>query len=1073
MRRVVRAGWLLLALPLLGAAPPGKDSLAEKRRRLARAAEGLHTRGWQHYQRGQLADAVALTRRALALWQKRYPAARYPQGHPHLAAALNNLGAYRNAQGKPAEAEKFYRAALAMNRRLHPEKQGHLNVALNLANLGAVLTDQGKYTAAKPVLVEALAVFRRLYPVNRYPKGHPDVAQSLNDLAFLFSAQGEYARAESLFREALAMYRRLYPHKQGHPQVALGLNNLGAVLYQQAEYPRSEAVYQEALAMRRKLYPAKRYPKGHLNLVFSLNNLGALYGEQGEYAKAEPFYREALAMLRRLFPAGHLYVAVTLNNLGQVLQLQSEPGKAEKLLRAALELKRKFYSVESYPKGHPDLAIALNQMSGLFTEQGKHAQAEAFAKEALAMCRRLFPEETFPLGHPLLAASLNTRAVLLDYQGKHAASERLHREALKMRRNLYPEKVYPLGHPLLVNSLNNLGGLLHVQEKYTQAAPFFRQSLAMSQKLLLRYADLAAEAQALNYAATLVLMRDYFLSNARHLPASPTTYDRLWDGRAALTRVMERRHREALASRDRTTRALATQLRHARQRLAHLLFAPAGASREHAAEVAQLTATKEKLEKDLATRLELASVSGSRLPSNPTHLRKRLPAGTAFVDFLRYTDFHVDPRNKKRLGSRAHYAAFVLRRDRPALLVDLKEAAPIEKAWNAWHKVITARRPDEAAERKAARALGKLVWQPLRKHLPANLDTVYLCPDGVLTQVPFAALPGRKPGTVLLEECAVAVVPHGPFLLEHLREGKAKPGGSAPPLPVALAVGGIDFEKAGTATGEGLRAPLGLGRRLRWPALPGTARERRLVADLARKALPGKLLVRSGRSASTAQLLADLPRVRYAHLATHGFFADAAFRSAFQLDPKLFERRTWRRESAGARSPLVLSGLVLAGANRSGKESAPDRGVLTAEALVGLRLEGLELAVLSACDSGLGEVAGGEGVFGLQRALHLAGCKNVVASLWKVDDDATCALMGLFYRHLWLDRMHPMQALRRAQLSLYRNPAAIPKLAKRRGVDFTVKELPEVKEGPKPGKGKRAPTALWAAFTFSGVQPTK
>jgi CHAT domain-containing protein len=266
---------------------------------------------------------------------------------------------------------------------------------------------------------------------------------------------------------------------------------------------------------------------------------------------------------------------------------------------------------------------------------------------------------------------------------------------------------------------------------------------------------------------------------------------------------------------------------------------------------------------------------------------------------------------------------------------------------------------------------------------------------------------------------------------------------------------------------------VGLGRRVAWPALPGTERERRLVAELARKALKARPVERWGRGASTARLLADLPGVRYAHLATHGFFADASFRSAFQLDPGLFERAGLRRESAGARSPLVLSGLVLAGANRTGKAAAPDRGVLTAEALVGLRLEGLELAVLSACDTGLGEVAGGEGVFGLQRAFHLAGCKSVIASLWRVDDEATCALMGLFYRHLWRDKMHPVLALREAQLALYRNPKAIPRLAKLRGADFTEAELPEVKEARPGPKALRAATALWAAFTCSGVAPAK
>src|SRR5262249_10885424 len=136
-------------------------------------------------------------------------------------------------------------------------------------------------------------------------------------------------------------------------------------------------------------------------------------------------------------------------------------------------------------------------------------------------------------------------------------------------------------------------------------------------------------------------------------------------------------------------------------------------------------------------------------------------------------------------------------------------------------------------------------------------------------------------------------------------------------------------------------------------------------------------------------------RARLAHLATHGFFADPRFRSVLQLDEKLFARRTFsdtdsvRRVGAGARNPLVLSGLVLAGANRS---DTADRGILSADDLTRLDLRNLDLAVLSACESGLGESGGGEGVFGLQRALHVAGCKDVIASLWKVDDDATCAL---------------------------------------------------------------------------------
>jgi CHAT domain-containing protein len=208
-----------------------------------------------------------------------------------------------------------------------------------------------------------------------------------------------------------------------------------------------------------------------------------------------------------------------------------------------------------------------------------------------------------------------------------------------------------------------------------------------------------------------------------------------------------------------------------------------------------------------------------------------------------------------------------------------------------------------------------------------------------------------------------------------------------------------------------------------------------------------------------------LPQARWAHLATHGFFAGPELRSALRLDEKDYEKG-WRGEriGLGARSPLTLSGLVLTGANRCGKGAPADGGVLTAEGIAGLNLDGLELAVLSACDTGLGEVADGEGVFGLQRAFHLAGCRDVVASLWKVDDEATAALMSLFYHYLWAEKRPLLEALRRAQLTIYREPGRIPALARERGPEFAkAARLPVAAAA-----GERAPARLWAGFILSG-----
>jgi hypothetical protein len=138
------------------------------------------------------------------------------------------------------------------------------------------------------------------------------------------------------------------------------------------------------------------------------------------------------------------------------------------------------------------------------------------------------------------------------------------------------------------------------------------------------------------------------------------------------------------------------------------------------------------------------------------------------------------------------------------------------------------------------------------------------------------------------------------------------------------------------------------------------------------------------------------------------------------------------RVGLGARNPLGYVGLALAGANDT-KAAGPEGGILTGLGIVDLRLEELRLCVLSACETGLGELTDGEGVVGLQRAFHVACCPDVVGSLWKVDDAATAALMTQFYHELWANKRAPREALREAQLAIYRHPERIPALAGGRG----------------------------------------
>jgi CHAT domain-containing protein len=269
--------------------------------------------------------------------------------------------------------------------------------------------------------------------------------------------------------------------------------------------------------------------------------------------------------------------------------------------------------------------------------------------------------------------------------------------------------------------------------------------------------------------------------------------------------------------------------------------------------------------------------------------------------------------------------------------------------------------------------------------------------------------------------------------------------------------------------------------RVSWGYLKGSEAERQLIANLLDRSGVKLSANLSGLDPDTIRLRTELEQARYAHLGTHGFFADKQFRSVLQLDTKLFERQIsteghiGHRGGEGARSPLVLSGLVCSGANL---KETPERGVLSADAIAGLLLDDLHLAVLSACDTGLGDVAGGEGVWGLQRAFHIAGCKNVVASLWKVDDAATAALMTRFYGYLFHEdkdkRLTPIEALRRAQLDLYRHPELIPAWSKG---ESRAPGKPRPATTPPPADTPpelvttdgRAPIRLWAAFTLSGL----
>jgi CHAT domain-containing protein/tetratricopeptide (TPR) repeat protein len=715
-------------------------------------------------------------------------------------------------------------------------------------------------------------------------------------------------------------------------------------------------------------------------------------------------------------------------------------------------------------------------------ERREYALAQDYFEQTLLMRKNLYPSDRFPEGHPEVAKGLNNLGGVLKARGDLARAQECFDEALAMARRLYAPDRYPYGHPALITALTSLSGVLERQGNHGRALEHLEQAAAMQQRLAEKYVFAVGEAEALTFIGSQPKVRDSLLSLASDVPDSTNrAYAHVWLSKGMIGRLAARRQHLLTEIGDPAIRKLGQAYERTRLELAadaKRLLEDAPFTPQQIARLQTLTDQKESLERRLADHVRSLESARAEERSNFRDLADRLPEGTVFVDFLRYSS-REPSRDNLEPGKRTRsYVAFALYRGGSVLRIELGACAPIDDAIAAWRGSIspsgprsTSQKPDAERRHELRRAL----WEPVERRLPAGTTTVYISSDGQLNEIPWSVLPGKNLGTVLLEDYVLATVPHGPWLTTMMfQNGWAT--SSPPAISRLLTVGDVAYDREPDPWAPIDRiairsrdAKFG-DTRLRWSRLPATKEEADQIVSIGRHAkLHTEYLF--GTQANERRVLQALGTARWAHLATHGFFAPSEVRSALQTsaadDDGASELSHERRRLTG-RSPLLMSGLALAGANIERMGTSGEDGILTAEEIATVVMPDLELAVLSACDTGLGQVAGGEGVFGLQRAFHLAGAKNVVASLWKVDDRATAALMGVFYKKLWQENKAPIEALREAQLAIYRNPDLVGKLSTERGASFG-KTVELIDKGRRSPDGKTAHPRLWAAWVLSGL----
>jgi CHAT domain-containing protein/tetratricopeptide (TPR) repeat protein len=942
--------------------------------------------------RAALAEAEALSRQAVDLYRR------------------------RNAKAAIGPAEK----ALAIRKKVLGEQ--HVDTASSLNILGVLLEEQGDYASARPYYEQALAVRKKVLG-----EQHPDTATSLNNLGLLLYAQGNYASARPYYEQALAIYKKVLGEQ--HPDTATLLDNLGLLLAAQGDYASGRPYSEQALAIRKRVLGEQ-----HPATATSLNNLGLSLQAQGDYASARLYYEQALAIRKKIL-GEHSDTATSLNNLGVLLRTQGDYASARPYYEQALAISKKVLGEQ-----HPYTAHSLNNLGALLHAEGDYASARPYYEQALAIRKKILGEQ-----HPATAMSLSNLGVLLQAQGDYASTRPYFEQALAIKKKVLGEP-----HPDTAHSLNSLGALLQAQGDDASARPYYEQALAIQRRSLDIAAVALAERQQLAMSEKVRFYIDFLLTlTDGDLAWVRADYEAVlgWKGAVSARQIQNRR-----LGQDPALVPLAGQMQDLAARLSSLSSAvpdPKNAE-AHRKALVRLTLEMEELEVELARRSDGFRQGQAQAKLTPADLAKSLPPGAALVDFLEYSHNRPNPSKKGRLIFERRVAAFVVRKDVPIVRVELPSADEIAQTVEAWRAQVVGKGPTTDDAKDPGQRLRRLVWQPLEEHL-AGAKLVLLSPDVALARIPFAALPGKAPGTYLLEEVALSIVPY-PRLLPAMLTAPANEAAES-----LLAVGAVDYgAAAGKAEdGVGKAAARSADRGFAFKPLENTRGEILSIRDsYERRFENGKVsLLREGGATESA-LRRQAPQHRWLHVATHGFFAPPEIKSAAApAKPKEGPDLFGKTGPVGFH-PGLLSGLALAGANRV-PVPGEDDGVLTATEVEQIDLRATELVVLSACETGLGKVAGGEGVLGLQRAFQVSGAGAVVASLWHVDDAVTRQLMEKFYDNLWQHKMPKGEALRQAQLYVLREGPS-------RGIV-------QLKNAEKlPHEQRRSPPYYWAAFVLSG-----
>jgi CHAT domain-containing protein/Tfp pilus assembly protein PilF len=830
-----------------------------------------------------------------------------------------------------------------------------------LLDLGKFYEALGIYDIAHKKFEEALGISNLIHS-----KNSAEFASVLNNIGRIYILNNEIVLAESSLLTANKIYLAL--GQAQHIAYIESLENLAMLYEHKGDFSQAEKLL---LSIERE----KRALGGQSEelLLETLNDLGILYLDLNILDRSRSYFEEVERISKYHLGTDHKYYATAMNNLAAIAKEMGENEKARVLLTKALEI----YANES-GKMHPNYANALNNLASIERILGNYTYAEQHYEEVLEIDKTIYGKK-----HPSYATTINNLGILYSAMGEHVKAGQFYKLAIDIRRS-----TLGVNHPLYAKSLENLGLHHYVSGNLTEAEKCLKEAIDIQiAQISTIFPTLTEHERALFYQEIREDVERYTFIAYQLLDKNPDLIQNILNHQIATAGILfsssERIRNAVFNSNDNQLIKQYTNWTAAKQQVAGYYQLGDAKLIELEIDLGQEEMAIEQMEKEMLYNSELfAGLFASKAP-DWKDIRRKLSSDQALVQIIRFREFSSESSNSGAyfgFTDKVQYLYIVVKQDsyiNPTYVAVENGAALEQKGFSLYNNSLKYESELQSSYLN--------YWLPLEPKLK-GLKEVLVVPDGIYFKL--------NPNLLMTSATQYVFDQYNVKFLSSSTD-LIKRKLLLPAIPKVTLVGNPTFGASSASSNFQLAN------------LPGAKKEVDVLASMLSES--GWEVTKYTGMEATEIHVTSSHEPNILHIATHGYFTPN--------DPVI-------TKITPNGNPMFKSGLFLQGAAISygqyemGQYLDPNNdGILSSYEAMNMDLVNTNLVVLSACETALGDIEAGEGVYGLQRAMVVAGARNIITSLTKVDDNATQYLMEVFYRE-FIRSQNVGMAFRNAQEQL-------------------------------------------------------